>query len=173
LFTVDSYPDDEFGGVVAQVQLKPTVVQNVVTYNVIILIENPDLKLMPGMTATLIIRTEERPNSISVPNSAISFDPYEEDGKLLKRKKYKLEPLGKQNVKTVWVLKDKTLFEKEVVVKFSNGIRSSIESDLVPGDSVVTNIKITVGEDKGGSFLMPANEEEEKEEDVSNGPMHN
>jgi len=173
LFTVDSYPDNEFGGVVAQVQLKPTVVQNVVTYNVIILIENPDLKLMPGMTATLIIRTEERPNSISVPNSAISFDPFEEDGKLLKRKKYKIEALNKKDVKTVWILENKTLIEKEVDVKYSNGIRSAIVGELTPGDSVVTNIKITIGEDKGGSFLMPSNDDEENEEDISDGPMHN
>jgi len=171
LFTVDSYPDDSFNGVVAQVQLKPTVVQNVVTYNVIILIENPDLKLMPGMTATLIIRTEERPNSISVPNSALSFDPFEEDDKLLKRKKYTIEPLHKKGTKSIWMLRDKTFNEVEVDVAYSNGIRTAIISDLTPGDSVITNIKITVGEDKGGSFLVPNNDEEK--DNRPNGGMHN
>lgn len=172
IFTVDSYPEEEFGGVVAQVQLKPTVVQNVVTYNVIILIENPELKLMPGMTATLIIRTDERPNSISVPNSALTFDPFKKDTDELKRKKYQLKSLTEKTPNTVWVLKKKTMTEVAVDVMFSNGIRTAIESELTVGDSVITNIKITIGEDKGGSFLMPANDDE-KEKDVSDAPMHN
>ena len=61
LFSVDAYPTQTFEGVVQQIQLQPVTLQNVVTYTVEILVDNPELKLMPGMTATLeiIISSEE------------------------------------------------------------------------------------------------------------------
>lgn len=59
-FTVDSYPEQEFIGTVKQVRLSPSVVQNVVTYTVIIDVPNEELKLMPGMTATVSILIEEQ-----------------------------------------------------------------------------------------------------------------
>jgi HlyD family secretion protein len=161
IFTVDAFPDESFEGVVYQVQLEPNVVQNVVTYNVIVIIENPDLKLMPGMTATLIIRTDEKPNSIAIPNSAIAFTPDDEDVSTLKKNKYKVVALNKQDVPTIWVLNDKSLIEKEVAVKFTNGIQSSITSDLNPGDSVITNINITIGEEYTGSLFGSEEENEE------------
>lgn len=153
IFTVDAFPDDVFKGIVEQVQLKPTVVQNVVTYNVIVIIQNPDLKLMPGMTATLVIRTDEKPKSISVPNSALSFVPEEDDLKTLEKKKYKIIGLKKPELNTVWVLNNKSLIEKKVAVNFTNGIQSAISGKIALGDSVITNINITVGEAKSGSFF--------------------
>ena len=160
IFTVDAFPDDIFEGIVEQVQLKPTVVQNVVTYNVIVIIQNPELKLMPGMTATLIIRTKEKPNSISVPNSALSFLPQEDDIKSLLKNKYKIESINKPGVSTVWSLKGNSLIEKEVTVSFTNGIQSAISGQLSPGDSVITNINITVGDEKTGSFFSGPEVEE-------------
>lgn len=162
IFTVDAFPDDTFKGIVEQVQLKPTVIQNVVTYNVIVIIENPELKLMPGMTATLIIRTEEKPNSIAVPNSALSFFPDEDDIKTLNKQKYKIEGLNNPQASTVWIINQHTLVEKEVVVNFTNGIRSAITGDIMPGDSVITNINIRIGEEKSGSLFGGNNEEEEE-----------
>lgn len=167
IFSVDAFPDDIFEGVVNQVQLKPTVIQNVVTYNVIVIIQNPDLKLMPGMTATLIIRTDEKPNSISVPNSALSFYPDNEDADELKRKNYVIIPLSGSKLSTVWVLNGKSLIEKEVEVKFTNGIQSSILGELTPGDSVITNINITIGDGEKGSFFSePEPEEKENKQDA-------
>ena len=160
IFTVDAFPDDIFEGIVEQVQLKPTVVQNVVTYNVIVIIQNPELKLMPGMTATLIIRTKEKPNSISVPNSALSFLPQEDDIKSLLKNKYKIESINKSGVSTVWSLKGNSLIEKEVTVSFTTGIQSAISGQLSPGDSVITNINITVGDEKTGSFFSGPEVEE-------------
>jgi HlyD family secretion protein len=74
-FRVDTYPGQEFGGVVAQVRLQPTVVQNVTTYSTIIAVPNPDFKLKPGMTANLKIQIDTRANAIRVPNAATRFRP--------------------------------------------------------------------------------------------------
>jgi len=74
-FTVDAYPDDQFGGSVSQVRLSPIIVQNVVTYTVIIDVPNPELKLRPGMTATVSILVNKRKDILRVPTLAIRFQP--------------------------------------------------------------------------------------------------
>ncbi len=74
-FTVDSYPDEQFRGKVAQVRLAPVTVQNVVTYTVIIEVPNPDMKLRPGMTATVSILIDRRDDVLRVPTLAIRFQP--------------------------------------------------------------------------------------------------
>ncbi|MFD1553283.1 efflux RND transporter periplasmic adaptor subunit [Putridiphycobacter roseus] len=158
-FTVDAFPEDLFEGVVKQVQLEPTVIQNVVTYNVIVIIQNPDLKLMPGMTATLIIRTKENPVSLAVPNAALSFFPSEEDIKQLNKKHFKIEALNQTDKSTVWVINEQKMSEKSVLVNFTNGIRSAISGELNAGDSVITNINMTIGEKKSGSFFSENKEE--------------
>jgi HlyD family secretion protein len=77
-FTVDAYPDEQFSGSVSQVRLSPITVQNVVTYTVIIDVPNPDLKLRPGMTATVSILVNKRENVLRVPTLAIRFQPPQE-----------------------------------------------------------------------------------------------
>lgn len=74
-FRVDAYPDDEFQGRLSQVRLAPVVSQNVVTYNVIIDVDNPEQKLMPGMTATVSIEVARRDNALRVPLLALRFTP--------------------------------------------------------------------------------------------------
>ena len=74
-FTVDAYPDDTFSGVVRQKRLKPEIVSNVVTYTVIVDVPNPDLKLMPGMTASITVLIDERRDVLKVPSRALSFQP--------------------------------------------------------------------------------------------------
>ena len=74
-FTVDAYPDETFSGVVRQVRLKPVIVSNVVTYTVIIDVPNPDMKLMPGMTATITVMIDSRNDILKVPSKALSFSP--------------------------------------------------------------------------------------------------
>ena len=75
IFTVDAFPNDTFEASVKQIRLQPIVVNNVVTYNVIIYFQNPDLKLMPGMTANLTIYVEDRENVLKVPTRALSYNP--------------------------------------------------------------------------------------------------
>jgi HlyD family secretion protein len=74
-FTVDAFPGHNFGGTINQIRLSPQNVQNVVTYNVVIDVRNPELKLKPGMTANLTITIAERQNALKVPNAALRFWP--------------------------------------------------------------------------------------------------
>ena len=72
-YTLDGYPDNIFKGIVTQVRLSPKTESNVVTYTVIIGVENEDNKLMPGMTANVSIITNKAENVLTVPNSALKF----------------------------------------------------------------------------------------------------
>ena len=74
-FTVDAYPGEDFEGRVSQVRLEPLVVQNVVTYATVIDVPNPDLKLKPGMTATVTLEIARRDDVIRIPNTALRFRP--------------------------------------------------------------------------------------------------
>jgi HlyD family secretion protein len=76
-FTVDAFPGRDFDGKIAEMRLNPVNVQNVVTYNVVINVENPEQKLKPGMTANLTITIDERNDVLKVPNSALRFTPQE------------------------------------------------------------------------------------------------
>ena len=78
-FSVDAYPDRSFSGQVLEIRRAPEIVQNVVTYTVVITAENPDLVLLPGMTAVVRIATIERPAALLVPNAALRFEPEESD----------------------------------------------------------------------------------------------
>jgi HlyD family secretion protein len=74
-FSVDAFPGKDFDGKIEQMRLNPQNVQNVVTYNVVIDVDNPDQKLKPGMTANLIVTIDERNNVLKVPNAALRFTP--------------------------------------------------------------------------------------------------
>ena len=79
-FTVDAFPGKDFDGKIQQMRLNPTNVQNVVTYNVVMDVSNPEQKLKPGMTANLVITIDERNNVLKVPNSALRFTPQDASG---------------------------------------------------------------------------------------------
>ena len=74
-FTVDAYPTEEFVGSVSQIRLEPLVTQNVVTYATVINAPNDELKLKPGMTATINLEIARRENVARIPNSALRFRP--------------------------------------------------------------------------------------------------
>jgi HlyD family secretion protein len=75
-FTVDAYTTKDFRGNVAQVRKAPITVQNVVTYDVVISVPNPELLLMPGMTANITIVTDRRDNVVRIPQRALAFSPH-------------------------------------------------------------------------------------------------
>jgi HlyD family secretion protein len=77
-FTVDAYTDATFSGTVKQVRLQPVVTQNVVNYTVIIDVPNPDLKLLPGMTANITVLVDEVKDILKVPSTALRFSPPQE-----------------------------------------------------------------------------------------------
>lgn len=74
-FSVDAYPDDTFTGRVIQVRRAPTNTQNVVTYDTIIAVDNPEQKLFPGMTADVSIRVADRKDALKISNSALRYSP--------------------------------------------------------------------------------------------------
>ncbi|MCD6515906.1 MAG: efflux RND transporter periplasmic adaptor subunit [Candidatus Aminicenantes bacterium] len=77
-FTVDAFPNEEFQGMVRQVRYSAVVESNVVTYPTIVDVENPEIKLRPGMTATVSIIVGEARNALRVPNTALRFSPSQE-----------------------------------------------------------------------------------------------
>jgi HlyD family secretion protein len=79
-FGVDAFPGKDFEGKIEQMRLNPQNVQNVVTYNVVIDVDNPEQKLKPGMTANLTITIDERNNVLKVPNAALRFVPQDTSG---------------------------------------------------------------------------------------------
>jgi HlyD family secretion protein len=74
-FSVDSYPERRFTGQVSQIRLSPEVVQNVVTYTVVVAVNNAERLLLPGMTANVEIAVQERDDVLKVPNRALRFVP--------------------------------------------------------------------------------------------------
>lgn len=104
-FTVDAFPDDVFDGQVVQVRISPTTKENVVTYETLIDVENPEQRLFPGMTADVSILTAEKSGVLKVPNTALRFTPPEgskvtgvTDAKLQRRQQmvYVLEGADKE-----------------------------------------------------------------------------
>lgn len=118
-FVVDAYPDLLFTGTVTQVRNAPVVVQNVVTYDVIITVENPDLKLKPGMTANVSIITDTKTGVLRLPNAALRFRPE------------KTPPGFKpQRGQQVWVARG----AEAEPVKVKTGITDGSYSELLEGD---------------------------------------
>ncbi|MCA9075537.1 MAG: efflux RND transporter periplasmic adaptor subunit [Planctomycetaceae bacterium] len=74
-FTVDAYPGELFEGTIAQIRLSPTETQTVITYPVVVSAPNPDLKLLPGMTADITFPIAKRTNVVKIPNTALRYYP--------------------------------------------------------------------------------------------------
>jgi HlyD family secretion protein len=74
-FVVDAFPDERFKGVIRQIRNAPQTQQNVVTYDAVIDVKNPDLKLRPGMTANVTVVYADRQDVVRVPNAALRFRP--------------------------------------------------------------------------------------------------
>jgi HlyD family secretion protein len=74
-FTVDAYPNRRFSGTIGEIRLNPQNVQNVVTYSVIINVDNPGLELRPGLTANITFTVDSRPKALRIPNAALRYLP--------------------------------------------------------------------------------------------------
>jgi HlyD family secretion protein len=78
-FTVDAYPDNTFHGIVDEIRIAPITVQNVVTYDVVVKVDNRDLKLKPGMTANVSVIVANKDGVLKIPNAALRFKPSEKE----------------------------------------------------------------------------------------------
>lgn len=145
-FTVDAYIGETFEGEVTQVRLDPTITSNVVTYTVVIRADNPDLKLKPGLTATISIYTLELNDVLSAEAKAINFTPDVESLNEYNMQN-NLPPTKsiKQSEKTqVWVLnQDRSLTAKTVDIGASDGVNVQILSGINEGDELVYSLKQT------------------------------
>lgn len=137
-FTVDAYPNDVFRGTVTQKRLQATEESSVVTYEVVISADNPDLKLIPGLTANVSIYTMQKPDVLIVPSKALRFTP----------------ALGQQasasGPKRVWVSRGGQLTEVAVKTGVSDGIYTEITDGVAEGDSVAVGFRMVqmAGEDE-------------------------
>ena len=133
-FTVEAYARMTFEGRVTEVRKAPITVQNVVTYDAVIGVENPQLLLFPGMTANAKIITDERDGVLRVPMQALRFEPHGLPG-----------PAGKNGRRAkpgtrVWVLKEGGPVAVTVTVGLDDGTWAEITGGkLEPGDAVITD----------------------------------
>lgn len=138
-FTVDAYPNEPFTGTVTQVRHAPISIQNVVTYDVVIGVDNRGLKLKPGMTANVTITTAKRDQTLRVPNAALRFRPpgvvSERDGP------------------TVWILDDAAPRSIGVNPGISNTVHTEIlEGPLKEGDLVIVGLRTP---EEGSDTTLP------------------
>jgi HlyD family secretion protein len=132
-FFVDSYPDTLFRGTVADIRKAPIVTQNVVTYDVVIIVDNSDLKLFPGMTANVTILTARLDDTLKVPNSVLRFRPSPD---VLKRAG--LPAVSAADKQQAYVLEAGRLTRVSVKFGLSDGKYTAIVSrELRPGTRVV------------------------------------
>lgn len=140
LFTVDAYPNREFEGKIIQLRLNSAIVNGVVTYEAVIHVNNSDLLLRPGMTASASIITDTLKNVTVLPNAALRFSPpLSDDEEKEKKKKHAIQEADKGEY--VWVLKNKTPTKIKVTIGKSDGISSVVtSSSLKIGDLIITGI---------------------------------
>ncbi len=148
-FTVDAFPQRVFQGTVTQVRQSPQTVQNVVTYDVVIGVDNSDLALMPGMTASTQIVIAQRNDVLRVPNQALRYVP---GGLSAAEAPGARTPAGRQP--RVWVLHNGQPAAVAVVPGLNDDNFTEIaKGDLHPGDQVIT--AESVGQASGQSGSLP------------------
>ncbi|HEX5337464.1 MAG TPA: efflux RND transporter periplasmic adaptor subunit [Gallionella sp.] len=149
-FNVDAFPNRPFKGAVKQVRLNPTTQQNVVTYDVVISVDNPEQILLPGMTAYVNIVVAQRRDALLVPNAALRYKPADAppaspDDKGAKRKRDAFSG-------TVYVLRD----GKPAPVAVTLGITDNRNTEIVggelkPGDQLIVGDAQTAANSSGAS----------------------
>ncbi len=167
-FSVDAFPGKDFDGKIAEMRLNPVNVQNVVTYNVVINVDNPDQKLKPGMTANLTITIDERNDVLKVPNAALRFTPQDssrqrsagtdQSGQAQAQGQRRQRQQGDNanfapasapvlagQTRIVWVMgQDGNPARRRITVGLSDGAATEVvEGELKEGDMVITGQQIS------------------------------
>lgn len=144
-FTVDAFPDESFRGVVEQVRLNAKMTQNVVLYTVVVSTDNADLKLLPYLTATLQFEIARRDGVLTVPNTALRYNPPAE--LIAAEAPPSVNDADKQQSPddsqgTVWIRKGDRLTPIDVKLGVSDRVNTEITSDLLKeGDEVVLGVQ--------------------------------
>lgn len=166
-FTVDAYPNDVFEGTVTQIRLgdsenssTSTSTSTVVTYEVVISADNPDLKLKPRLTANVTIFTLERDNVLTVPTRSLRFVP---DAEILAQLGYTINEVGTEvpaGKRLVWIRNGQELKPKVVTVGSSSGNKTEVIDGLFEGEELAVDLETasaaaTVTPDTERSPFMP------------------
>ena len=131
-FRVDAFPDEVFTGEVVQVRIAPNTSDNVVTYTVIIHVDNPELKLKPGMTANVSIETAKAGNVLRIPVAALRFTPPEDLLNTISFDRNILTARKTLNSGTVWPERNGIMMRP---VQVKTGITDSKWVELIEEDS--------------------------------------
>ena len=141
---MDAYPNQIFHGTVWQIREAPINVQNAITYDVVITVSNPDLKLFPGMTANATILTGHVSNALRIPKAALRFHPRPDSRQSPLSKQSSMQP---QSAPTVYALARRGRLEA-VQIKTGIGDANRVEvsgGNLVEGEEVVTGMAAKLG----------------------------
>ncbi len=147
-FRVDAYPGEVFGGTVRQVRNAPQTIQNVVTYDAVVDVANPDLKLKPGMTANVTFVWAARDAALRVPNAALRFHPSPD---LVAKMSHGLQaaPANEPESKwrAVWLLVDGHATSVPILPGVTDGSYTEVvEGALHEGDTVITEAVAAAGQ---------------------------
>jgi HlyD family secretion protein len=140
-FTVDAYPGERFKGNVRQIRNAAQTLQNVVTYDAVIAVDNADLKLKPGMTANVTFPYADKQDVLRVPNAALRYKPAA-DAAAPKPAPDASKPKGERNSgqRTLWVLRNGQPQAVPVKTGISDGVQTEIvEGEVKEGDEVITD----------------------------------
>jgi len=157
IFTVDAYPDKEFPAHTRQVRYGSETVDGVVTYKAVLEVDNSDLTLRPGMTATSTITVDKRENALLVPNAALRFAPPVAEkaeeasgGSILSRilphpprskSTVSEDPNGKTKEQQVWFVRDGQLVSVTITKGLSDGVKTEVVAgELEAGTELVTDM---------------------------------
>lgn len=156
-FSVDAFPNRQFDGEVRQVRLNPTTQQNVVTYDVVVAVDNPENELMPGMTAYVNITVAHRKDALLVPNAALRFRP-PENAPVMREKKEETGGQGKEKkngapTATVYVIDNDQLKPVHITTGITdNRMTEVLGGVLKAGDKViVSDRQLSASGGSGGS----------------------
>jgi HlyD family secretion protein len=143
-FRVDAFAQRQFDGQIRQIRLNPTTQQNVVTYDVVINVDNPDLALLPGMTAYVDIILEQRNEALLLPNAALRFKPEVSNDKNTAANNDKNKPRKgtgeNRGMAKVYILEQGKPKEIKVKVGISNGkFTEVLSNELKEGNTVIVN----------------------------------
>jgi HlyD family secretion protein len=130
VFTVDAYPEMQFRGMVSQVRIAPIITQNVVTYDVVITVENKDLRLKPGMTANVSIEVMRKDNVLKIPSAALRFKPAANGEETVRKASTNQRRKAGTGGQKVFVMKD----GKPVPVPVQTGTSDDSHVELVSGE---------------------------------------
>jgi len=165
-FTVDAYPNDKFRGVVGLIRLQPVTIQNVVNYIVVIDVANPELKLLPGLTANISVNIAMHPDVLKVVSNAVHFQP-------------SADVMAKMNIPAavkssmdsmkltaneipqpgtscyIWVREGETMRPEMVTAGLFDGSLLEIKGNIKAGDEIITGIENTVSTSAAKNPSMP------------------